>query len=49
MEVMSRIGIVGYDVRDPHFNDGLPTVNPLGLINMAKAVAYMAAELGLQN
>lgn len=46
MEVIDEIIPIGYDVRDPHFNDGQPTANLQGLVNTAKAVAFIAAEMG---
>ncbi len=45
MEVMENIMPIGYDVRDPHFNDGRPTANLKGLVQTAKAVAWIAAEM----
>lgn len=45
-EVVRDVVPVGYDVKDPHFNDGPPTTNLLGLINTAKSVAWIAAQMG---
>ena len=46
MELIEETISVGYDVRHPHFNDGPPTANLDGLVHTAKAVAYIAAEMG---
>lgn len=45
MEVHDQIMPVGYDVSDPHFNDKPPTANLDGLVQTAKAITWIAAEM----
>ncbi len=44
MDVHDQIIPVGYLVRDPHHNRGIATANLKGLVNVAKAMAWIAAE-----
>lgn len=46
MEVSGQVIPVGYLGRDPHHNKGISTTNVEGLVNTAKAIAWIAAEGG---
>lgn len=42
MEVIGNILSIGYDILSPHFDAGTPTVHLDGLVNTARALAWLA-------